>query len=110
MSFHARTVALELVKACAPVAKAIARHDRAMASQLRRASTGVLANTAEGARRAGGDRLHSFRIAGGEAAETRCWLEAAVAYDHVAASAVADALALADRACALLWRLVHPRR
>ncbi|MBE7448042.1 MAG: four helix bundle protein [Kofleriaceae bacterium] len=36
---------------------------------MRRAATSAAANTAEGGRRSGGDRLHAFRIASAEAAE-----------------------------------------
>jgi len=107
--FEALEVALQLVEAVVPVAETVARHDKDLASQLRRSVNSAANNTSEGGRRRGGDRLHAFRIASGEAAEARTSLRLAVAWRYVPAAAVDGANALEDRLQAMLWRLQHPR-
>jgi len=107
--FEALEVALQLVEAVVPVAEVVMRHDKDLASQLRRAVNSAANNTSEGARRRGGDRLHAFRIAAGEASETRTSLRLSVAWRYVPPTAIAPALDLEDRLQALLYRLQHPR-
>jgi four helix bundle protein len=107
-TFEAYEVALELVRAMRPVVEAVARHDRELAIQMRRAASSVPLNIAEGSQRAGKDRLHHYRIAAGSAAEVASALRVASAWGY---SGEAPAAAkLADRVGAMLWRLTHPRR
>ncbi len=108
--FVAQSIALELITAVGPLVAAIELRDTNLAQQLRRAATSAALNTAEGNRRDGRDRASRFRIAAGEAAEAAAALNVAVAWGYVPADAAAPALALADRLCAVLWRLRHPRR
>ncbi|MBE7453228.1 MAG: four helix bundle protein [Kofleriaceae bacterium] len=77
---------------------------------MRRAATSAAANTAEGGRRSGGDRLHAFRIASAESAEAVTHARIAAAWGHVDAADLAEVLALADRLQAVLWRLRQSRR
>lgn len=105
--FIAYEVATQLVHALGPVLSSIARHDKDLVSQLRRAGSSVLFNIAEGNRRTKGDRLHHFRVAAGSAAEVRAALTVAVAWSYVPAAAVAEPLALLDRQLRLLWGLTH---
>jgi four helix bundle protein len=107
--FEALEVAVQFVEAVVPAAEIVARHDKDLASQLRRAANSAAHNTAEGNKRRGGDRLHSFRIASGEASEALTALRLAVAWRYIAADTVAPARALEDRLQAMLWRLQHPR-
>jgi hypothetical protein len=72
------------------------------------AGSSVPGNIAEGARRAGQDRLHHVRIAAGSAGEIRSHLAVAVAWDDVDQTTVAPTLALLDSVLAILWRLTHP--
>lgn len=108
--FVAQSIALELITAVGPLVAAIELRDTNLAQQLRRAATSAALNTAEGNRRDGRDRASRFRIAAGEAAEAAAAVNIAVAWGYVPADAAAPALALADRLCAVLWRLRHPRR
>ena len=108
--FVASDVALQFVASVRSVVEAVARCDANLADQLRRAVTSTALNTAEAGRREGRDRCHRARIAGAECAEAVAALRVAVAWDYVTPPALADALVLADRLQAILWRLGHPRR
>jgi four helix bundle protein len=108
--FQAQIIAQEFIVAVRPLVEAIELRDRNLADQLRRAATSAALNVAEGNRRDGRDRAARFRIASGECAEAVAALHIAVAWAYVADDAIADALGFADRLCAVLWRLRHPRR
>ncbi len=86
---------------------ALAKADRNLADQLRRAASSVVLNIAEGNRRTGMDRLHFFRIAAGSAAEVRAALDVARAWGMVGAAPAVEAEL--DRVLAMLWRLTHRR-
>ena len=108
--FEALDVALQLAQALGAILPSIARHDRDLARQLRRAGTSVGSNLSEGSQRSGRDRLQLYRISGGSAAEVHTQLRLAVAWGYVDVEVAAEAIALADRSTALAWRLSHPRR
>ena len=61
-------VATQFIRALRPHIESLARHDRSLADQIRRAGTSVVLNLAEWARRIGRDRSHVYRIAAGSAA------------------------------------------
>ncbi|MBI4913141.1 MAG: four helix bundle protein [Acidobacteria bacterium] len=106
--FHAYEAALQLVGALQPIHDAVRLADRDLADQLRPAGVSVLLNLAEGAGRAGRDRLHCYRIAPGSAREVGAALAVARAWGLVGAcSEVVDGVL--DRVLAMLWRLTHPR-
>jgi len=108
--FIATEIAMELVAAIRPIAEATQRHDKDLAGQMRRASNSAALNTAEGGRRAGGDRNHSFRIASGEAAEALLAARIAVEAGYAPAALLPRARTAEDRLQAVLYRLRHPRR
>jgi four helix bundle protein len=81
--------------------------DRALSEQIRRAASGISLNLAEGRRRCGADRLHSWRIAAGSAEEVRAALRVAAAWGDLAAAEVSEAIVLLDRLLAMLWRLTR---
>jgi four helix bundle protein len=81
-------VCIELVREVRPVAERIGRFDRDLARQLRRSSSSVVLNVAEGSR--GGRRRNSYDVALGEARETLAILEVAEASGYV--SSVAPAM------------------
>jgi four helix bundle protein len=107
MGFHAHEVSLEMVGAVGPVIEAVARRDRALADQMRRAAASVPLNVAEGSRRAGRDRQHCYRIAAGSADELRSALWVAEKWGYVDPSALGSSLDLLDREIAMLWRLAR---
>jgi four helix bundle protein len=106
-TFHAYDAALAMVAALRPVLAELAKGDRALTDQVRRAASSVTLNLAEGNRRMGQDRLQFFRIAAGSAAEVRAALEVARAWGYIDAAAVAEAEL--DRVLAMVWRLTHRR-
>ena len=107
--FKALELALALAAALGPLLAQVARHDRGLATQMRDASAASAACRAEGAQRAGRDRLHLYRVAGGSAAEVRTQLLLAVAWGYLGAEAVAPVVDLADQLVAVTWRLTNPR-
>jgi four helix bundle protein len=76
-------VCLEMVREVRPYADRVARFDRDLARQLRRASTAVPLNVAEGSGLRGGRRRMSYEIALGEAREALAGLETAEAIGYV---------------------------
>jgi four helix bundle protein len=76
-------VCLAMVREIRPYADRIARFDRDLARQLRRSSTAVPLNVAEGSGLRAGRRRQSYDYALGEARETLANLETAVAIGYV---------------------------
>ena len=76
-------VCIAMVRDIRPYADRIARFDRDLARQLRRSSTAVPLNVAEGSGLRGGRRRQSYDYALGEARETMANLEAAEAIGYV---------------------------
>ena len=107
--FHAHEVALEMATALRPCLEALARHDRDLASQLRRAAASVVLNLAEGSGRWGKDRTQHYRIAAGSAAEVKAALGVARAWGFVDGAVAGQPEALLDRVLAMLWRLTQGR-
>ena len=106
--FHVYGVALGLVSALRSELEELAKADRSLADQLRRAASSVVLNIAEGNRRTGKDRLHFFRIAVGSAAEVRAALEVARVWGMIGVAPAAEAEL--DRLLAMLWKLTHRPR
>jgi four helix bundle protein len=107
--FIARQVASQVIHSLPSLIAALAKHDRDLADQLRRAGASILLNIVEGNRRVGRDRLHFFRIAAGSAAEVDAALEVAIAFRYLDTASVATTRSLLDRQLALLWGLTHKR-
>lgn len=74
---------LSLIANVAPIAAAIAEHDRDLASQLRRALSSVSLNIAEGSGQSGGRRRSHYMIALGSAKESLCALETGRAWGYI---------------------------
>ena len=77
-----------------------------LADQARRAAASVPLNLAEGAGRAGKDRLYHFRVAYGSLKETDTAVRLLVDIGAVAPREGWEAMALLDRIGALIWRLI----
>ena len=107
MAFVAFDVAVELVGSVREVIGRVGQRDPDLARQIRRAASSVALNVAEGNRRAGRDRRYAFRVAAGSADEVRAALRVAEAWGYLDGASIAAPLALADRVCALLWRLTE---
>lgn len=107
--FVAYEVSLELIRELVPVLAAIKVQDAGLAKQMREAGSSVALNLAEGWRRAGGDRVHSFRIASGSASEVKAGLDVALAWGWVGPATIERAHAVADRELRLIHGLRHRR-
>jgi four helix bundle protein len=99
-------VIIEVLRLLRPVVHAIEKHDRDLARQLKRASTSVLLNAAEGSGTRGGSRMERYRTALGSARETTACIDASLALgyiDHVDA----ELLDKLDRVRGTLVRLTR---
>jgi len=105
MQLRVYGIAMDGVRRVGPIAKAIARVDRDLARQLRRAATSVALNIAEGETAIGGNRRARFDTAIGSARESIACLEAAEALRYVRASATVGAIDRFDHVIATLTRL-----
>ena len=86
-------VMLDAISTLRPMVSAIERHDRDLASQLRRAASSVVLNLAEGSGSFGGVRTSRYRTALGSARETVSCLQVAERFGYV--EAMPEALAAA---------------
>jgi four helix bundle protein len=107
MAFVALEVALELVEGLAEIITLVERRDPNLGGQLRRAVTAVPLNIAEGGERRGRDRLHSFRVASGEAKEARTALRIARGLGYVAPVKLEPSFARLDRLGGLMYGLLR---
>jgi four helix bundle protein len=78
-------VMLDAISEMRPMIRAIERHDRDLASQLRRAASSVVLNLAEGSGSFGGMRTARYRTALGSARETLSCLRVAERFGYLGA-------------------------
>jgi len=104
-SFFVLDLSILAISDLRPVVVEIRRHDRDLGEQLRRASSSVALNIAEGNRSLGGNRTARFSTAAGSAAEARAALRVAVAWQYIDATAIANGDAALDRVAGMLYAL-----
>ena len=109
MSLVVQEVAFEMIVAVKPLVDTIAKQDRSLADQIRRAASSVVLNIAEGAHSQGRVAISRFHSAAGSASEARVGLKLAVAWGYFDGDRLSPADALLDRILALLWGLTHRR-
>ena len=102
-------VILDWLSSLAPVIRAVSSCDRHLADQLRRSSTSVVLNVAEGSGAVGGCRTKAYRVALAEMREALAAIDVAVRLGYVAAFD-SDAEDRQQRILATLIRLAVPRR
>ena len=96
---------IETIRLLRPVVSDIAKHDRDLADQMRRALSSVALNLNEGAGTQRGNRRLRFENACGSAKESRGCYEVASAFGYVELDvALVDRL---DRIAATTWRLAR---
>ena len=100
-------VSLAAVESLREPLRVLRAADADLHRQVKRAATSVPLNIAEGARRAGRDRRHHWRVAAGSAAEVRVALRTAVAWGDLDEALTEQPLGLLDRVLAMLWRLTR---
>jgi four helix bundle protein len=98
---------LQVIALARQLVEGIARRDRDLASQVRRAFSSVALNVAEAGGAATGNARLRFESALGSLYEARAGLRVAVAWGFVSASACAAALEASDRLGARLYGLAH---
>jgi four helix bundle protein len=103
--FDALAVAHQIVRLMARLIDRVAKRDPDLARQMRKATTSIPLNVAEGRQRAGKDGRHLYTVARGSAAELGAQLEVALAWGYI--DDASEVLALIDRERAMLWRLTH---
>ncbi len=88
--------ALQLIAASRPLVESVARRDRELASQLRRAASSVALNVAEGFGSAAGNARLRFECARGSLYEAHAALRVAVAWGYVSPESAEAPLAACD--------------
>lgn len=101
-------VALQLVAFVQHLMARIAQHDKDLAHQMRRSLPSIAHNLTEGLRRTGNDRAHLLTVALGSADELRTSIDIAACVGILSPTEAQQAEHLADRICAMLFRL-HQR-
>ena len=99
-------VCLEIVEEVQPYAARIARFDRDLARQLRKASANTALAVAEGEGTRGGRRRNTYEIGLGEAKETRTCLQIALRAKYVP-SVSPSLLDKIERVIATLWKVTR---
>lgn len=110
MPLVAETVALEVIKDIKPIIDQVARKDRALADQIRRAASSIALNIGEGRYSRGGNSTARFENAMGSASETRSALRVAEAWGYISSRSLVELDQNLDRIVALLWGLTRKKR
>ena len=105
--FLSYETSLDLVDCVRHLAPVLAKHDRNLADQLRRAASSVTLNLAEGSRYHDGNRARHFRIAHGSAREVKAAVDVAIRFGWI--ESAPRTYATLDRLLALLWGLTRVR-
>ena len=106
--FVAYEISLDLNRALQPILRAVKRHDRDLAEQMRTAASSVALNIAEGARSTAGNQRQRYESAHGSAHEVKGALDLSEACGYV--EDVDAVRKLLDRQLALLWGLTHSKK
>ena len=99
--------ALEIVRLARPLVEAIARKDRDLASQVRRAISSIALNSAEGRGALAGNSRLRFESALGSLYEAQAGIRLAVAWGYIAQTATDELLASMHRLGGRVYGLVR---
>jgi four helix bundle protein len=102
-------VVVALIRDVAPVAEVIARRDKDLASQLRRALSSVALNIAEASDQRGARRDSHYSIALGSARESWSALQVAAAWGTIAEPLTLPLKGRFDEVIGTLVRVTRPR-
>jgi four helix bundle protein len=103
--FVSYEVSLDLIECVKHLAPVIAKRDRNLADQMRRAATSVTLNLAEGAQYRDGNRSRHYNIAHGSAYEVKAAVDVAMRFGWI--EAAPRTYATLDRLLRLLWGLTR---
>jgi four helix bundle protein len=101
-------VALELLAYMQPHLQCIRKANKDLAEQLNRSLPSIVNNLSEAMRRTGADRAHLLTVSLGSADEARSSIDSALISGLIKPQAAQHADTLADRYCAMTYRL-HQR-
>jgi four helix bundle protein len=107
MALLVHEVALQVVTELGPLVPRIARQDRNLAQQLRRAASSVVLNIAEAELSDPGTKRARFHSAAGSANETRSAIRLATAWRYLREDQVRSCLEGLNQVVAMLWKLTH---
>ena len=102
---NAYKVALELLSYMQPHLQRIASRNRELKKQLDRSLPSIVNNLSEAMRRSGADRPYHLGVSLGSADEVRASIDSARVYGLMQPHEAAHADNLADRYCAMVYRL-----
>ncbi len=105
--FIAHDVALRAAAQVFDLLRSVPPDCRDLADQARRAAASVSLNLAEGAGRAGKDRVYHFRVAYGSVKEAESALTLLVAVAPVDVGKAQASLRILDRLGGLIWGLIR---
>lgn len=100
-------VALLMAREAAAVGRRIERFDRDLARQMRRSSTAVPLNVAEGMYARGANKQARYQTAMAEASETAAAVEVAKMVGYLEGVDVSRLLDRLDHISAVMWKLTH---
>ena len=104
--FVAHELALSVAAAVFGMVGGVPQSCADLADQARRAMASVPLNLAEGAGRAGRDRVYHFRVAYGSVKEVESAVRLLTAVGAIDSGAGREVLGLLDRLGAMTWRLI----
>ena len=110
MQLFVYSVALSALSLVGPLARVIARSDRDLARQLRRASTSVLLNLGEADGVCDGNRRLRFETARGSSSEVIACLDAAAALGYVEPASILAAKDGFDHTGRMITKLLRSGR
>ena len=102
--YEAFQPSIALVKAVRSIVEKTRRRDVKLSDELRRAVSSVALNTAEGSGRTGRSGPHHLELAYASKRESEAAIAIALAWGYIDEDEAADALEIADRIGAVLWR------
>ena len=100
---------VKMVRVVHGVAGKVARHDRDMAQQLKRAATSAALNASEGLHAKAGKRRSRLEDSVNSARETMMALRLAEACEYLPAGEATSAAQQVDEVIAMLWTLTYRR-
>ena len=103
-------VSLVVVRNVSRLARRVQLEDKDLARQMKRASSSVSLNIAEGMYSRGGNKGARYHNAMGSARETMACLHVCIAAEYATREQVAEDLDRIDHVIAGLYRLCHNRR
>jgi four helix bundle protein len=109
MKLEIYQVSVQKVASVSRLARMVQKHDADLARQMRRASTSVPLNIAEGVHSRGGNKAVRLQTAMASARETMAAIDVSVAAEYISGDKAPELLDQLDRIVATLWKLVHRR-